>query len=88
MVLAESRFFEKPGRKKDPIQILENSNVSRPEQRFQNGPPRTGNNQKIAGSGDGKRRQERITLEINRISDFVLSSLVCSSFVQLSRKIF
>jgi hypothetical protein len=24
----KSRFFEKPGRKKDPIQILENSNVS------------------------------------------------------------
>ena len=28
MVLAESRFFEKPDRKKDPIQILENSNLS------------------------------------------------------------
>jgi hypothetical protein len=40
----------------------------RPEQRPQNGPPHTGNNQKIAGSGDGKLRQERITLGINRIS--------------------
>jgi hypothetical protein len=33
----ESRFFEKPGRKKDPIQILENSNLSSPLETESNG---------------------------------------------------
>jgi hypothetical protein len=42
----------------------------------------------IEDSGDGKRRQEQITLEINRIRGPVLSSLVYSSFDELSREIF